>query len=155
MKGSCLFLGPSQLGWQREGLRHANPCNPSDSSVWLYARKGTVLTGAWDTEACVEKWAFEGSAMRSFKRGVLFMPTEKNPVREMRESLNLNQKEFAAQAGVTLGTLRMVEGGGYLLLSRLVAEKLAAIFPNTTPEKLKGEYATWRKQAEAEKEQRS
>lgn len=83
------------------------------------------------------------------------MATLKNPVRELRESLNLNMEELAEQAGVTLGTLRMVERGGYLLLSHLVAEKLAAIFPNTTPEKLKEEYATWRKQVEAEKGQRS
>ena len=82
------------------------------------------------------------------------MATLKNPVRELRESLNLSVKEFAEQAGVTMGTLRMVEGGAYLLLSHLVAEKLAVIFPNTTPEKLKEGYAAWRKQVEAEREQR-
>jgi len=52
------------------------------------------------------------------------MATLKNPVRELRESLDLSVKEFAEQAGVTLETLRMVERGGYLLMSHLVAEKL-------------------------------
>ena len=83
------------------------------------------------------------------------MPTEKNPVREMRESLNLNQKEFAAQAGVTLGTLRMVEGGGYLSLSQLLANKLAGMLPEVTPEHLKEEYSAWRRQMEAERQRRS
>jgi len=81
--------------------------------------------------------------------------TLKNPVRELRESLDLSVKEFAEQAGVTLGTLRMIERGGYLLMSHLVAEKLAVMFPNTTPEKLKEGYVAWRKQVEAQKGQRS
>jgi len=83
------------------------------------------------------------------------MTTLKNPVRELRESLNLNMKELAEQAGVTLGTLRMVEGGAYLLLSHLVAEKLASMLPDITPEHLKEEYSAWRRQMEAERQRRS
>ena len=83
------------------------------------------------------------------------MTTLKNPVREMRESLNLDVKEFAEQAGVTLGILRMVEGGAYLHLSQLLANKLASMLPDITPEHLKEEYSAWRRQMEAERQRRS
>ena len=83
------------------------------------------------------------------------MTTSKNPVREMRESLNLDVKEFAEQAGVTLGTLRMIEGGGYLQLSRLLADKLASMHQDVTPERLKEGYSTWRRQMEEERQRRS
>ena len=45
------------------------------------------------------------------------MTTLKNPVRKKREFLNLGVQELAEQAGITLGTLRMVEGGAYLHLA--------------------------------------
>lgn len=79
----------------------------------------------------------------------------KNPVQEMRESLNLDVKEFAEQAGVTMGTLRMVEGGAYLHLSQLLANKLASMLPDVTPEHLKEEYSAWHRQMEAERKRRS
>ena len=83
------------------------------------------------------------------------MITLKNPVREMRESPNLDMKEFAEQAGVTLGTLRMVEGGGYLHLGQLLANKLASMLPDITLEHLMEEYPAWRRQMEAERHRRS
>ena len=105
------------------------------------------------SETNVGKGGQVGTTM--LQGGVLSMATLKNPVRELRESVDLSVKEFAEQAGVTLETLRMVERGEYLLMSHLVAEKLAMIFPKTTPEKLKAGYAAWQKQVEAEREQRS
>ena len=83
------------------------------------------------------------------------MTTLKNPVREMRESLNLDVKEFAEQAGVTVGTLRMVEGGAYLQLSQLLVNRLTSTLPDVDPEHLKKEYSAWHRQMEAERQQRS
>lgn len=83
------------------------------------------------------------------------MPTLKNPVRRMRESLDLDVAEFAEQAGVTVGTLRMVEGGGYLRLSDLLADRLSRMFPDVTPERLRAEYSAWRRQMEAWREEGS
>jgi len=83
------------------------------------------------------------------------MTIVKNPVREKRESLNLDVQELAEQAGVTLGTLRMIEGGAYLYLSQLLAGKLASVFPDVAPDRLKEEYAVWRRQMEVDRQQRA
>jgi len=83
------------------------------------------------------------------------MTTLKNPVRKKRESLNLGVQELAEQAGITLGTLRMVEGGAYLHLSQLLADRLASVFPDVAPEHLKEEYTAWHRRIEVERQQRS
>lgn len=56
---------------------------------------------------------------------------------------------------MALETLEMVEKGECLLLSRLLANKLARMFPDATPEKLMEEYAAWRRLLEAERDRRS
>ena len=83
------------------------------------------------------------------------MTTLKNPVRKKREFLNLGVQELAEQAGITLGTLRMVEGGAYLHLSQLLADRLASVFSDVAPEHLKKEYTAWRRRMEAERAQRA
>jgi len=86
---------------------------------------------------------------------VLITSRSKSPIQKERESLDLSRPEFAQEAGMALETLEMVEKGECLLLSRLLANKLACMFPDATPEKLMEEYAAWRRLLEAERDRRS
>ncbi len=78
------------------------------------------------------------------------MTTPKNPIQKKRESLDLDRTEFAEKAGMTLENLLMVEGGANILLSRLVATKLARVFEQSSPEELIEEYAAWRRSVETD-----
>ena len=78
------------------------------------------------------------------------MTTPKNPIQKKRESLDLGRAEFAEKAGMTLENLLMVEGGANILLSRLVATKLARVFEQSSPEELIEEYAAWRRLVETD-----
>ena len=78
------------------------------------------------------------------------MTSLKNPIQKKRESLDLGRTEFAEKAGMRLENLLMVEGGANIVLSRLVATKLARVIEQSSPEELIEEYAAWRRSVETD-----
>ena len=76
------------------------------------------------------------------------MGVSKNPIQERRESLGLETAELAERANMSVDSLVMVERGGNIVLSRLLATKLSQVFDQQSPEELIEEYARWRHSTE-------